>query len=69
MMRRSGRRRCTFLSRPSSVSVARLRSCASSTITTLRKVSGLGCDVVPAASHLAVRSKFERMAATRRLTC
>ncbi len=40
MMRRSGRRRCTFFSSPSRVSVARLRSCASSTITTLhRKVT------------------------------
>jgi len=34
--RRSGRRRSTFFSSPSSVSVARLRSCASSTMTTLR---------------------------------
>ena len=36
MMRRSGRLRCTFFSRPSSRSVAVLRSCASSTITTLQ---------------------------------
>lgn len=35
MMRRSGRRRCTFFSRPSSMSVASERSCASSTMTTL----------------------------------
>lgn len=35
MILKSGRRRCTFLSRPSSTSVARERSCASSTITTL----------------------------------
>ena len=36
MMRRSGRLRCTFFSSPSSRSVAVLRSCASSTITTLQ---------------------------------
>ena len=37
MTRKSGRRRCTFFSRPSSVSLAKLRSCASSTITTLQE--------------------------------
>ena len=35
MMRRPGRLRCIFFSRPSNRSVAVLRSCASSTITTL----------------------------------
>jgi hypothetical protein len=37
MRRRLGRRFCTFFSSPSSVSVARLRSWASSTITTLQQ--------------------------------
>ena len=40
-MRRSARRRCTFLSRPRRTSVARLRSCASSTMTTLQQCSSL----------------------------
>ena len=54
MRRRSGRRLCTFFSSPSSVSVAKLRSCASSTITTLHYTAFLrrltcqqSCGVIP----------------------
>jgi hypothetical protein len=64
--RRSGRRRCTFLRRPSSVSVAKLRSCASSTMMTLRAKQHAACIQKQSEQHIFAWSTMMTLQADSR---